>query len=419
MTALYRAFDTPDIVFLAAPLCGIAGLAILLHALSFSATRLRSPWVHAALLALLPELIYDGLFFNTTALAMPTAAAALWLLAVRPGRVSTFRSGVIGGLLAVSVLLRFDFLLMVPVVAALIAVRGRSIRGPIGYAAGGLAVLAAAIALGWIRPAELLDTIRVHHDEVNLNHAAYPWDWKANTKVIAVMFHPVAWVITLVGLPVLAKDFRRRHGAWAVRVVAIAALPLFYPFTSFVSPNYALPLMLLQPFVMLAALERLCERWSPGRIRLLSIAVVAIAALAWLVSIEPSKRLPFVRATAQTPKPIGTHDGLRTFGAYWVTAKWIGADDSASPAMVAARYMRDALERGEARDILFVGDDASFNNGRIGWRLLRLLLARDGRHARLIASAPGLSDAEALEPVDRALAAPPESPSTLIHKPTP
>jgi hypothetical protein len=386
LALVYRVFDTPQAVFLTPPVCVAATLTILLSALSYRGRRLRSVWVHAALLGLLPELLYSGLYLNTTALAMPAAAVAIWIMATSGTVVGPWRSFAIAALLAVAVLFRFDFLLMIPLIGALLWVHDRSKGTPLAFVAGGATVLAAFVLLGLIRPFELIDTVLDHHKEMNFGqHSVFKWTWRDNVRVIAVTMHPVAWAIALAGLPGLLADYRRRHGLGALVFVAVVSQPLFYPLTSLASVKYLVPLLLLLPFVMLAALERLCASWGQTGVKLLSLGVVAAAAGAWLVSIEPSKKLPFIRATVFEPKDLHTCDGKRTLGAYLVALGTPGSAAFGRYGRQAAHRIVEALDAGEAHEIWFVGTDSTWSPGAVGWRYVRTLLARRGLHGTCVA----------------------------------
>ena len=385
LALVYRAFDTPDAVFLTAPVCAAAALTTLLSALSYQGRRLRSVWIHAALLALTPELAYCGLYLNTTVLAMPAVALAIWIIATSATVVGPWRSFAIAALLAVAVLFRFDFLLLIPLIGAFLWVRDRSIGTPLAFVAGGATVLAASVLSGLIRPFELIHTVVDHHELMNFGQDGFTWTWKDNVKVIAVTMHPIAGAIGLAGLPGLMADYRRRQGLGALVFVTVASLPLFYPLTSLASVKYLVPLLMFLPFVMLATLERLCASWGQTGVKLLSLGVVAAAAGAWLVSIEPSKKPPFIRATVFEPKQLHTCDGDRTLGAYLVAMSAPSSSEYNPYGWQAAHRIVKALDAGTPHEIWFVGADSSFNSGAVGWRFVRTLLARRGLHGTCIA----------------------------------
>ena len=384
---LYRKFDTPDAVFLTAPVSCAVTIAILLYALSRTSRRLTNPLVHLALLVLLPELFYVGMFYNSTVLGMPTAAIAVLLLTVDPESATIWRAALMGAMLAVSTLMRFDFLLMCPFFAAWLWIKHRSPREIVALVSGSLAVVGAAAAVGMLDPLMLFKTLKDHHVEVNFGgtEAAYHWTWKHNVKVIAVLMHPFAWLGLALGGPGLIRDFVRRHGAKMLALLALSIVPMVYPMTTFVSVKYAIPLLMLLPFAMQAMLERACEHASARTAGLVSWGVVALALIAALVSIEPSKRPPFLRATATASKVINTHDGQRTFGAFAFELPKAGQDDSAQPGWRAAYRLSESLRSENGPDLWIVAQDSSFDAGRVSWRYLRTILARQGIHGKRIA----------------------------------
>lgn len=385
MSAIYRLIRSPDAIFLLPPLFGTISISILFLALSFQARCLKSPWVHLALIVLLPEFFYDSLFLNTTILGMPTASIALWLMASTKWPISYFRAGLVGALFAISTLFRFDFLIMIPFITALFWVKSSSPGQVLGFLFGGFLILLVAISFGWIQPSGLISILGKHHDEVNFGNSSFGWTWKANFLVIAVMMHLSAWLIILWGLPSQISDLSLRHGKLNTSVIVISALPLFYPMTSFVSPKYGIPLMILLPFFMLNSLEHLCSKWSTAGIHKLSITIVLVAIFSWMASIEPSKTAPFLRFTLNDAKKIGTHDGNRTLGAYSNNLPWFGADDSNTPKWKLAYSIVKSLDKQKNTEIWFVGNDDTFSPGGIGWRLVRIILERRGIHGECIA----------------------------------
>ena len=128
---VYRRFDTSDAVFMSAPIACAIALAVLLYAMATAARNLKSPWLHLAILILFPELFYTGLYYNTTALAMPAAAVAVLFLTGPPGRGRPWRPALIGVMLTLASFFRFDFVLIFPFVVASLWIESRSLR-PMG-----------------------------------------------------------------------------------------------------------------------------------------------------------------------------------------------------------------------------------------------------------------------------------------------
>jgi hypothetical protein len=382
---VYRLFNHPDALFLISPICCGVSVGISLLTMRRLARHLRSPVVHLALMMLFPEIFYAGLFYNTTAPAMPVASVAYLALFGFAGRTGALRPALIGLCMALASFIRFDFFLAVPFVMAVLWAERQSIRPLLQMAAGAGLVVAIATLVGLFRPLELLETLHVHHAEVNLGQAAYSWTWKKNIKVIAVIMHPFAWTLVLAGLPALARRTEVRFGRTPRLVLAASLLPLFYPMTSFTSAKYAIPLILLLPLAMQQILDGLCDQRLASKKRLVSLGVVVSALFAWMVSVEPAKRPPFVNLTVTEPLMINTHDGQRTFGAYAMAMCLPCQSEAAMPDWAAARLLHEESHASDARDIWFVGEDSTYSRGRIGWRYLRLLLAREGLHGTHIA----------------------------------
>src|SRR5262249_6595591 len=159
-----------------------------------------------------------------------------------------------------------------------------SLRPIAGLCVGALAFVLVAVAAGFFRPMELIETFRVHQSEVNAATSGYYWTWKQSLQVVAVVMHPIAWVIFLVGLPMLIRDHAKCHGATSTALVAFSLLPLFLPLTAFTTAKYVIALLLLLPMTLLAILDRWSDRWPPNGKRIVSSAVVAAALVALFAS---------------------------------------------------------------------------------------------------------------------------------------
>lgn len=363
---LYAATGTPRAVFLLAPLA--ASLALVL-----AAACLRRfgpvpwPWHRClALLVLLPEVWWSGLYWNATIVGMPFVLLALYLALGRP------RAGlgcVAGALVAVAALCRVDWALAAPIVGAFVLVR-HGARAAVGCAAAALAVLAAAALAGVLDPTQIAAIHASGTAEMRARGAEPGWDARAKWLVLSVAVHPLGCVLAAIGLWTLMRENWRRRRREVV-LFAAAAAPLLLPARDLLSAKYLLPLMAVLPFAMWRV-------WG-------SALVVPVAAvIAACIAVEPAPVPPFVRVSVLAARQVPTHDGPRSYGAYLRQAARVadaGADD---PHRAAGRDLV-AFLRAPGRPVLLLGEPGFFAPGAIGWRHAQLALAGAGVRGAVVA----------------------------------
>jgi hypothetical protein len=363
---LCAAAGTPRAVFLLAPLAASIALVLAAACLRRLGTP-RWPWHRClALLVLLPEVWWSGLYWNATILGMPFVLLALYLALGRP------RAGlgcIAGALVAVAALCRVDWALAAPIVGAFVFAR-HGARAAVGCAAAALVVLAAAALAGVLDPAQIAAIHASSTAEMRDRSGEPGWDVRAKWMVLSVAMHPLGFVLTAVGLWVLVRENWRRRRRTIV-LFAAAAAPLLLPARDLLSAKYLLPLMAVLPFAM-------------RRIRGSALVVPVAAVVAACIAIEPAPAPPFVRVSALAARQVPTHDGPRSYGAYLLQAWRIAGAGADDPHRVASRDLV-AFLRTPGRPVLLLGEPGFFAPGAIGWRHAQLALAKAGVRGAVVA----------------------------------
>jgi len=229
-----------------AALCGVfylIGLAVYLHRLTGI-----GPWWSLFLFINTPALVVNFLYGNEASLSMALLVVAVALISLNYDVAA-------GVILAFSFWCRPDIVLMAPFLLVLLAFEWRRVL------ATGVSALA-IIVLYWVI------FVRVIPSE-----AAFPWiiDWRIFAVYLVFGFGPVVFALALFGF---SRVSRRQ---WLLPLSS--AFPLLYYFRDLGSPKYILGLALG---------TTLAAGWtiaSSGR--LAKIAIVAVAALLWFISITP------------------------------------------------------------------------------------------------------------------------------------
>jgi len=314
--ALAPLVSSPRRLLLLPHLLGAVSLVLLTWAVHLASLRNLPLLVAFALVALFPELLYTGLYLNSTAFAMVPMSAAILLLVGSPGPLPAGRDRgwvrplLVGVLVGVACLCRLDFALGLPLLLTLAASRWGVRRGllPSLLGCGVLGVL--AFAAGAVTPAGLLEVLAAHRTSVQVNE----FGAARTLQVFTTATHWTVWVLLLLGaLLSLSRSVRRRE--WSGVLVLASGLPLLWPLTGLMSPKYLVPLMLFLPLALATwAAEAALRR--PGRATVALGAVIVLVSLVHhLVSLEVDSRPPHLVCRLE-PTVVGTHDGPRTVGAW-------------------------------------------------------------------------------------------------------
>ncbi|MCP4618204.1 MAG: hypothetical protein GY844_17435 [Bradyrhizobium sp.] len=377
--AIYQATHWPDGLFLLAPVCGAISLSLLLLML-WDDRKLATLVASLVALLAIPELWYSGLYFNSTILGLPFALAALWLLR---SRLSFAAAMLAGGLAGIAILMRLDFILACPAFAVTAWSTDRSLARPLVLALGVVSVLIAAALIGWLEPAQILFTYKESAGEIAARSAEPGWDLRTKLFVASVVLSPLGWGLVLLGAPdVILRAFRRDQVLFLAWTAAAAALA--FPVRGLLSVKYVIPLLIFAPFFLMSAISAI-ELRMPEQLRA-SVLPAAVAASCFLLifSFSLTGSAPYIHIGLQAARPVGTHDGYRSYGGYLWQMAAVDRYVLRLESQLAADCIIDEIKHG-GPDIVVVGHESAMLPGAAGWRHAQLALERAGYRGILIA----------------------------------
>ncbi len=361
---------------------GLAGVGVALAiAMLYRTVRFHiglAPLLFVPLLLLFPEIIYTGLYFNSSALAFPwVVLAVLLIFEARTAR----GAAVTGCALAIAVLMRFDFVLVGP---AVVLLRVWYVRSSVDFAVlvvAGLATLAISYGIGLFQPTALIDIYQTSRAEIIALADTPGWDDRTKLFVLTVVFSPVGWIaMGLAGFWVL----RHRAFWFPAAVGLICFVPMFFAARNMLTAKYLMPLFALLPVLIALAWVHFRSRASNRSYVVFRNLWCIAAVVSLIVSIEPRPQSPYFKITTSDPFQIGTHDGTRSWGAYLLQMSRVN-DADFLPAQPANDLMNTLLDPSYDHDIVLTGGQNVFDNGGLGWRHLQLRLERAGFHGQLTA----------------------------------
>lgn len=316
-----------------------------------------------------PEIIYSGLYFNSSALAVLPAVAG-GLLAFRAARPAM--ALVSGTLLTIAALFRLDFILCAPVFFMLALTGVGGWRAAWLVTAGSVATLVLAVAIGLFDPAATYETYRISAAEIaekSLTNGG--WSRERQLWVLAISFSPVGFL--LVGLAVLYQiGALLRRDAVLVRLgFFLALLPALSVVSSILSPKYLLPFAVCSALILI-------RFWSdiPGWLRRTStFAIPAAALLLITVSVDPERTAPFLSIRTSEARQVPTHDGVRSHGAYGYQFLRVGRWRPPTDKALLGGIIADMVRAPGTRNVAAIGKQSFFPPGGAAWREAVRILA--------------------------------------------
>jgi hypothetical protein len=378
---IFQFTRTPTAIFLMAPIAGAISLALMLL-ITWQGRKSISTLISALVaISAVPEFWFSGLYYNSTIIGLPFALCSLAILNGRPQIRFAFLAGL---LLAVAILMRLDFALAGPALTLTAWQTDRSLPRVIALTLGVLVVLSLAFSLGVFEPSQIVEIYRGTSEEIAAKSNTPGWDLRTKLGVISVILSPIGWAILLFGGPlVLYRSLRRNPMIFLLWVLAM--LPLALPLPNLLSVKYVLPLAMFVPPFLMQCLSAI-EDTLPHKLRLWPVWIAASGtAVLLLISVSVFGQPPYLEIGSLASRPVGTHDGYRSYGGYLWQAAALDRWAPRSEQQTAASLILNDFRRSVGPDILVAGDESFFAPGGIGWRHLQLELERSGVHGRLLA----------------------------------
>lgn len=292
---------------------GAAAMTLLIRALHRYAGGRIGIMSALALLLLFPELVWSGLYFNSSVFALFFFTLALNLLLESGQEGFRFKlfTMTAGGLAATGCFFRFDFLASVPFLLLLDASWTQNAfkkRRLLFFAAGFSALFVFWAFSGFFNVYHMVGEFRFHlaHLEMMVHQE------RKVTNLVCITSLPV-WALLFVSL---VDWLRSRAVTWKIAAIIF---PLLIPPAVVVSvlstPKYLLPYVMFLPFVPAAFFLRLKQGGKTGAAYILRGSWIVWFFLVLFVAIVPTREFPFLRLTTQPVRTI-TADGNRYYGGY-------------------------------------------------------------------------------------------------------
>jgi len=327
---LFSVFRNPRFFYYLPHVAGALVICLLLVAMRIHSRQKMGFFMSLAMLFLLPELFYSGLYFNSSVFSMlPIAVALILLVKKSPGRTPADRWGdiralAIGFCAALAALFRFDFLLSLPMFIYL-SMRGsdRKIRSAAMVATGFIVIFLLSIPMGLFDLETFKDVYTTYQGK-----DSEAWPGINSFAVLLSLMSPPVWILLAVFS--FCYFWRQiRSGNLHVLWILIPSAILMYPVPKLLSPKYLVPMLMFLPLVFSRIFTGFQQYRNGKYARQAAVWVVGCSVLLQMISIEPIMDFPnrlyrdkpgsaFPYFIIQpVPSYIGTHDGPRSLGAFY------------------------------------------------------------------------------------------------------
>jgi hypothetical protein len=323
------------------------------------------------LIALAPELVFSGLYYNSSIVGLPFVTFAI-VLCRRSNAASLFGAGIF---LCLSILVRIDYVLTAPLIALMAVDSRRSFSAAFVVVISCLLGLTLAYLIGILNPLSVINEYREASGEIARRSSQPGWDSRVKTMVLTTMFSPAGWVLTAVAAVTLVFDSARQRSKPIMLWVVMAA-PMILLVIAPLSAKYILPILPFWFLVMAKFLNSLKHSLLPSVKWTLKWGLAAVVLAQTILSFSPQRNVPFVAFSIEPSYTIRTHDGPRAYGGIaWLIsgmAAWTASPETQSQ----ARLISQRVLQGE--NLIAFGDESFFDKGGVAWRRAAILLAHHG-----------------------------------------
>ena len=332
-------------------------------------------WLFVPILLMFPEILYTGLYYNSSALGFPFAVLAMLLAFAGPGWGWAALSGLA---LGIAVTMRIDYALTVPAIALFQLFLTGSPRDLVITAAAGLVWLGLSFGVGLLDLGRMLEVYASSRAESVDRAGQGGWDIQTKLLIATTIFSPVGWAVLLIGSGYVALTATRR--LWGMAgLMLLALLPFLYTLQNLLSVKYLMPVFALLP-VLAALLWRDMTNRLGARLSRISAGFWGALSLGLLFAAPDIDRAPpYLYLTVRDARVINTHDGPRSWGSYllalYKVERMPPAKGAATRETMADAFVTLARIPGD-RTVWMIGDPGFFSPGGLGWNLIYVRLER-------------------------------------------
>lgn len=294
-----------------------AGLMFLIYSVRMTLNpALKSGWMAFILILTVPEIIYTGLYLNSSALAFPFYTLSILLLLIskkdflKPFEVPV--CGIAALLFVVSASFRVTFALALPV-WWIFLISGRKMRKNLilGIAGAGVVTVFVLIASGAVDIRSFVDGI--------IQRSQIPHTYTPNRVTEIILLGSVQWWVTpllliYIGLKVFGSRVRPALVFSALCIViSFSYIALKAP--GITTPKYLLEIFIAVPFLFADMLNTVAEKYGKKYAYWMFVLIGMLATMSLFISFKPpvKKNLHLFHRKMYEIK---TEDGIRSSGSY-------------------------------------------------------------------------------------------------------
>jgi len=336
------------------------------------------------LLMLTPEIIYTGLYYNSSSIAYLCMVSAISLTYGKPNLNTAF---IIGVLLGLSILFRMEFILVTPLVLILLFFSKEDFKLPVISFIALFAVLVLSILLDVTDFQKMYDGYQVSHNELIARSNEAGWDDYTKNMVLTVAFSPLGWLFYIFGIGYV---FLKQNNSERIKggVIFISILPCLYVIKDLLSVKYLMPAFSAFPFF---ASYIWSVFLSDQKIKIktknrLKYGLIIVTFFLFVGSAEPMKNKPYMNIyffNSDHSRVIGTHDGSRSWGSYFTEILKFRNTTMKNQDEIISQSIIKYLQTGSNKVLLFIGAQNYFTAGSSGWRHAQLTLETLGYKGKL------------------------------------
>ncbi len=302
------------LLYLLPALLGAAGVCFLAFAVHLFSKRRINIFFSFCLLLFFPEIFYRLLYPNSSVFGMLFFSLCLLFLFLKQS--NNWLYFLIGIISSLACIFRFDFVLGIPILLCLVAIRSRSSKALAFFLVGIALIFLPASVCGLFRPYQILSQYKFHL----LFGQSFNWKGFYSLAVLFSLTNILIWIF-LAGYGFIYLKNAAIKKKWRSLGILIAVLFLFYPVLGkFTSAHYMMAAVCLGPFLLVKAMFDFSNSNLARHLTLnfsrLTYLIVGYSLLVQLLSFEIQPRFPYLKIT-KDPSQVNTLDGPRVLGAYF------------------------------------------------------------------------------------------------------
>lgn len=374
--------NNPRFLFLLPQIFGAANICILLLGMYVFSGRKIDFVLGLSFLAVLPEIVFTALYYNSTVFAMLPMAIALLFLFWTSSPIenrplwNNSRYIILGAATTTAIFFRFDFLLSLPLVWYFMSI-DRSLKQPwkqwVMYFSTTFLSLAVFWRLDIFNPAKLIYIVNSHEE------GAKYWTWSESIASLYTITSPIIWFLLTIYLAWFIIS-RIRQKDWKAVAILIPISILLYPLPTLTSPKYLIPGIIFLPFLFAYIFLKILDRFGSNKFKIAKFTAIAFCLILQFKSIELFGNFPYLTVTSE-PQLTSTHDGPRVSGAYLKGYGEIkkAQVESLHPPIKLARQLALALKTPKKNvTVIYLKRDGSIASEPWLWAFTSFYLELDG-----------------------------------------